>query len=263
MSLTPEQISQAAKLLAGARPGNMVLDEIPAHIRHANLADAYAVQDALAAELGWETGGWFCACTNTVIQDILGLHEPYYARLFSQYILQSPAELNSAEFPPIVLECEFGFKLGADLPSRSEPYMREEVEDAVASVHPTIEVVAGHLRDWPNQDVWSVIADNGTDGALVVGEGVGNWRVLDLINSAVTLEVNGEEVRRGTGANVLGDPFEAFVWLVNARSRDGDGLKAHEIHNTGTATDIIWIEPGDEAVARFRGLGNVQLKLEV
>ncbi len=262
MALSDRQIQEAARLLASARRGNKILDAVPAEFRPGDIADAYAVQDALVAELGWETGGWFCACTNSVIQDILGLREPYYARLFSRYILSSPSELQSAEFPPIVLECEFGFKLGGDLPARAESYTRKEVEAAVVSVHPTIEVVAGHLKDWPNQDVWSVIADNGTDGALVFGEGATAWRELDLVNMPVTLEINGEEQRSGSGANVLGDPMDAFVWLANARSRDGEGLKAHDIHNTGTATDIIWIEPGDEAVARFEGLGEVRLRLE-
>ncbi len=97
-------------------------------------------------------------------------------------------------------------------------------------------IVAGHLKDWPSQDVWSVIADNGTDGALVYGDGIEDWRRLDLVATAVTLDINGETVRTGSGANVLGDPLEAFVWLANARSRDGDGLKAGDIHNTGTAT---------------------------
>lgn len=261
MPLSPEKVREAAILLAGARRENLVLDGIPEEIRPSNIAEAYAIQDALVEELGWETGGWFCACTNEVIQDILGLREPYYARLFSQFILESPAQLQSTEFPPIVLECEFGFRLGEDLPSRAEPYTRDEVEAAIGSVHPAIEVVAGHLKDWPNQDVWSVIADNGTDGALIVGEGTQDLRALGLVNMPVALDINGEEKRSGTGANVLGDPLDAFVWLANARSRDGHGLNASDIHNTGTATDIIWIEPGDEALARFEGLGEVSLKL--
>ncbi|MEM7427596.1 MAG: fumarylacetoacetate hydrolase family protein [Pseudomonadota bacterium] len=262
MALDAEQIRAAAQLLASARNENRVHDEIPSDTRPANLADAYAIQDALAEELGWDAGGWFCACTNQVIQDILGLREPYYARLFSRYIFESPARLRSSEYPPIVLECEFGFRLGGDLPSRGDSYTRREVEAAIVSVHPTIEVVAGHLKDWPNQEVWSVIADNGTDGALVVGKGKQDWRELDLVNMPVTLEINGEEKRSGTGANVLGDPLEAFVWLANARSRDGEGLRAHDIQNTGTATEIIWIEPGDEAVAKFEGLGEVALHLQ-
>lgn len=262
MSPVSDRIEAAADLLTAARLENRVIDGIPQETRPRDLREAYAVQDRLVEMLGWEVGGWFCACTNTAIQELLSLDEPYYARLFSDYIFAEPAVLNAADYPPIVLECEFGFRLGKDLPSRPEGYSRTDAEDAISHVHPTIEVVAGHLKDWPSQDVWSVIADNGTDGALVYGEGVADWRRLDLVGTEVTLDVNSETVRSGSGANVLGDPLEAFVWLANARSRDGDGLKAGDIHNTGTATDIYWVDPGDEVVARFDGLGSVRLKIE-
>jgi 2-keto-4-pentenoate hydratase len=214
--LTPEQVDEAAQILVAARRGNLVIDGIPETCRPMTLADAYAVQDGFIERLGTEVGGWFGACTNTVIQEMLGLDEPYYARLLAPFIFESPARLDTAEYPPIVLECEFAFRLGRDLPPRDEAYSRAEVEDAIASVHPAIEVVAGHLRDWPNQDVFSVIADNGTDGALVVGRGVEDWRGLDLVATSVELHVNGTCERTGSGARVLGDPLGAFVWLVNA-----------------------------------------------
>ena len=152
-------------------------------------------------------------------------------------------------------------KLGSDLPKRPTPYERGDVENAICEVHPTIEVVAGHLIDWPNQDVWSVIADNGTDGALIYGAGCKLWRELDLVQSQVSLTVNGKCERTGYGANVLGDPLDALVWLANARSRDGDGLIAGDIHNTGTATDIYWASSGDQIVADFQSLGKVSLRL--
>ena len=259
--MTPEQIDQAAHTLKAARLGHRVIDCIPEAQRPGNLREAYAVQDRLAELLGWEVGGWFCACTNATIQRMLELDEPYYARLFARSILAEPAVLNAALYPPIVLECEFGFRLGRDLPSRSERYTRDEVGDAISEVHPTIEVVAGHLKDWPNQDVWSVIADNGTDGALVYGAGTSDWRDLNLIDMPVSLTVNGEVRREGTGRKVLGDPLEALTWLANARSRDGDGLRSGDIHNTGTTTDIIWISPGDCATAHFEGLGSVTMEL--
>mgnify|MGYP001821293654 CR=1 FL=1 len=259
--MTPDQIERAAALLKSARIDNTVIDGIPDAIRPHSLSQAYAVQDRFVELLGWDVGGWFCACTNPAIQKILKLNEPYYARLFKDHILSSPATLNALDYPPIVLECEFGFRLAKDLPRRAQPYGRTEVEAAILEVCPTIEVVAGHLNDWPSQDVWSVIADNGTDGALIYGAGTRDWRGLDLVNMQVTLDVNGKAVRTGHGANVLGDPLSAFVWLANARSRDGDGLKAGDIHNTGTATDICWIEPGDSVVADFAGLGSVHLKV--
>jgi 2-keto-4-pentenoate hydratase len=261
--LSKTEIDQAAGILAAARRDNAVIEEIPHGCRPTTLQEAYAVQDRMIELLGWPTAGWFCACTNTVIQEMLDLSEPYCARLLADFIYDSPALLRAGDFPPILLECEFGFKLGRDLPARQAPYTRAEVADAIASVHPTIEVVAGHIRDWPNQDVFSVIADNGTDGALVVGEGIADWRALDLTGARVQLSVNGKMVRQGSGANVLGDPVASFQWLANSRAGAlGEGLKAGHIHNTGTATDICWITPGDEALAEFGSLGEVRLSLQ-
>ena len=183
------------------------------------------------------------------------------ARLFKNFIFAEPVTSKAADYPPIVLECEFGFRLKKDWPPRAEGYSHDEVCAAIAQVHPTIEVVAGHLKDWPKQDIWSVIADNGTDGALVYGAGITDWRALDLVNMRVTLNVNGEIMREGSGASVLGDPLHAFIWLANERAKGGDGLRAGDIHNTGTATNIYWVEPEDEIVACFEGLGSVRLHI--
>jgi 2-keto-4-pentenoate hydratase len=259
--LNTEQIERAANILKTARVAVQVIPSLPEDCRPANLQQAYAVRDRLIELLDWPTGGWFCACTNQYIQQLLRLDEPYYSRLLADFIRPSPAILAADEFPPLVLECEFGFRLNRDLPSRPEPYTRAEVASAVDTVHPTIEVVAGHLEDWPSQDVFSVIADNGTDGALIVGAGRSDWQSLDLVQMQVKLTVNGVQQRLGSGANVLGDPMTSLVWLVNALSRDGHGIKSGEVSNTGTATEIYWTEPGDNIRAEFVGLGVVELKL--
>jgi len=259
--LSPHCVEEAAQLLALARLDNRIIDEIPSDLRPSCLADAYAIQDSLAKILGWEINGWFCACTNPVIQSVLKLNEPYCARLFKKSVVAQPATLDAKKYPPIVLECEFGFQLGSNLPVRATPYSRVEVETAIAKIHPTIEVVIGHLRNWPEQDVWSVIADNGTDGQLVYGSGVSEWRNLDLVNMQVSLSVNGRTVRSGVGQRVLGDPLDAFVWLVNAVRLRGYGLRAGHVYNTGTATDIMWLQPGEQAVATFHGLGLVAFTL--
>ncbi|MEZ5924596.1 MAG: fumarylacetoacetate hydrolase family protein [Hyphomicrobiaceae bacterium] len=256
-----DQIDLAAAILEGARRTNTVIEGLPAEVAPKTLADAYAVQDRLVERLGWETRGWFCACTNVEIQRMLSLSEPYCARLFARALKPSPATLRQADYPPIIVECEFAFRLGVNLPPRAEPYTRPEVEAAIESVHPSIEVVAGYLKDWPRQNVFAVIADNGTDGALVYGEGIREWRGLDLATVEVRLSVNGEETRRGSGRNVLGDPLTAFVWLANARAKAGDGLKAGHIHNTGTATAIMPLTPGDHVVADFGPIGRVSLKI--
>jgi 2-keto-4-pentenoate hydratase len=262
-SLTKNEIERAARALLDARLSKSVIDGLPPGSEPRNLADAYAIQDRLIELLDWEIGGWFCACTNRDIQNMLGLSEPYYARLLKRDIAQSPARLRQSDYPPIVIESEFSFLLQADLPARPGVYSRAEVEAAIASVHPSIEVVAGHLRDWPRQSAFAVIADNGTDGALIHGEmRSAEWRSVHLPNLEVKLFVNGKQTRRGRGANVLGDPVIALVWLANARSKAGDGLKAGHIHNTGTATSIQPISAGDSVLADFGVLGQAELCIE-
>jgi 2-keto-4-pentenoate hydratase len=238
-----------------------VIPGLPAEVAPRDLDDAYAIADRLAERIGDDLAGWYCACTNREIQALLGLHEPYRARIFAHALFTSPATLRAADYPPIVLECEVAFRLARDLPPRATPYTREEVADAVASVHGSIEVVAGHLEDWPRQDVFAVIADNGTDGALVVAGGTEDWRDLDLPGLAVSLAVDGVTVETGTGANVLGDPLAAFTWLANERAAAGDGLRAGHTCNTGTTTPMHPVAAPCTAVADFGRLGSVQLTL--
>ncbi|ORB27918.1 hypothetical protein BST38_22395 [Mycolicibacterium parafortuitum] len=248
--------------MARARLDVAVIPEIPADIRPVDLAEAYHVSDRLAEELGWEIGGWYCAATNTSIQRLLNLEEPYCGRLFESLIFSSPAVLDPASFPPMMVEMEVAFRLGADLPARRAPYTRDEVADAVSHVAGSIEIVAGHLDDWMTQDAYSVIADNGTDGALVVGPEHGDWQSFDLAAVEVQVTRNGVVERRGAATNVLGDPLNAMTWLANARAGRGDGLRSGHIHNTGTLTSPLAVAPGDVLVADFGVLGDVRLELE-
>ena len=260
-TLNSGQVERASGLLLEARLGGRTIPAIPEDCRPATLADAYAVQARLVERLGRGVAGWFCACTNREIQEMLGLDGPYYGRLLEGVVLPGPATLRAAALPPLCLECEFAFSLARDLPAAGAPYGRDEVAAAVAAVHPAIEVVAGYLDDWPSQDVFSVIADNGTDGRLVHGAGVAAWRDIELATVAVSLTVNGRREREGAGANVLGDPLTALVWLANARAAAGEGLVSGQIHNTGTATPIYWAGAGDAATADFGPFGSVSLSV--
>ena len=235
--LTPEQIKQAARILAHARRGRYAIDTLPVDCRPQSVNDGYLIQDSLDEELGYETGGWFCACTNVEVQDKLGLGEPYSARLFKQDIFESPTIFSAGHFPStIVMECEFAFRLAVDIKPRTRPYDRGEVTDAVA-------------------------ADNGTDGAVAYGPGVEDWQTLDLPAMQVTLDINAYTIQRGTGSSVLGDPVMALVWLVNAVCQRGHELKAGDICNTGTTTSMQVAELGDQVTANFQGLGSVEVNL--
>ena len=259
--LTPDQVNEAAAALFAARQDHVPIAGIPENCRPQSLADAYRIRDRLVELMGERTPGWFCGCTNTVIQEMLGLDEPYYARLLGSHIYTSSAVIDSGNYPPMVFECEFGFVVDRDFGPNDYPVSRASVEAAIVRIHPLVEIVAGHLEDWPRQDVYSVIADNGTDGAWVYGDGIDNWRDLDLVNTPVRLYRNDCLEREGTGANVLGGPLAAFTWMVNALTRDGHTVRAGDFHNSGTATDICAVTSGDRVRVDFGDAGAVQVSL--
>lgn len=250
-------VERAAQLLFAARKNGTILDGLPPDCLPETLAEAYATQDRLFALLDEPAAGWFVGCSNPAIQEQLGLPGPYRARLLRSTLHDSPADLRDVDLPTITLELEFAFRLGRDLPPRAKAYREAEVAAAVASVQPAIEVVTSHFKDWTHQPVMSVIADNGTDGALVLGPGRRDWRDLDLSAVTVELEVNGEIVRQGSGANVLGNPLRVMTWLANDLRAAGEAMAAGQVNNTGSCTAMYHAKPGDRAVARFAALGEV------
>lgn len=260
-SLSPVAVERAAQLLHAARRDALLLDALPPEFAPRSLEDAYAIQARVVRLAASPVVGWFLGCTNPEVQRQLGIRGPYYGALLEDAVHAGPATVRVPGRLPAVLEVEFAFRLGADLPARAEPYRDDEVAAAVASVHPAIEVVIAHFREWVSQPVWSLIADNGTDGALVYGPATADWRGVDLATLPVTLSVNGHEARRGSGGRIAGGPLSALAWLTNARAASGEGLKAGHIHNTGTCTSLYFAKQGDHAVADFGALGRTEVML--
>ncbi len=257
--MSPEQIEKAARIFDAARRGNYAIDEIPAELGLDDLEGAARVADRVVELSGERVVGFLVGATSPEMQRRMNAEEPYYACIIESNLCTSPADLASKRLLTIGLESEVAFTLGADLPARVNPYTTDEVADAIRSMHASVEVVNGHVRDWLDKPIAWVMADNGTDGPLVLGPPVESWRDIDRPSIPVTLTVNGETVREGRGAHALGDPLNVMVWLANRRSREGRGMKAGQVVNTGTTAGIFFAEPGGEAVADFGPLGRVSL----
>ena len=257
--MTPESIERAARIFDAARRENCLVDEVPAELGLDSLEDAVRVAERVVALSGERVVGFLVGATSPEMQRTLHTGEPYYACILESNLCRSPANLAPRRLLTIGLECEVAFTLGADLPARSAPYSEGEVADAIESAHGCVEVVNGHLRNWVDKPIAWVMADNGTDGPLVLGPAVERWRDIDRPDIPVTLTVNGEVVREGRGGNALGDPLNVMVWLANRRSREGKGIRAGHVVNTGTTAGIFFADPGGEAVADFGPLGQVSL----
>ena len=250
--------SHAATLLSEAWRTATPLNALPPESRPRNAAEAYRIQDAFAHAVGEPTVGWKIGCTSAAARKILKTRAPMYGRVLASRLFSSGATLG-ASYKLRGVEGEFAFKLKRDLPPRRRPYARAEVRAAIAGLLPAIEVIEPRYTDWLAVGIHSVIADLGGDGAVVLGRAVPAWRRIDLREASVRMTLNGKIVGEGTGADCMGDPVAALVWLANALRIRG-GLKAGEVVSTGTCCGFHRAAAGDRCIADFGRIGRVEVR---
>ena len=268
--MTPEAALEAAALLRAARRDRRPLSSLPEHCRPSSVTEGYAVQAAFVAGPSPEHGplatrGYKLACTSTKAQEALATDGPFYGRLLADGLYQSPAVVKASGSLFRLVEPEFAFRLGRDLPPRPERYVEDDVAAAVASLHPAIEVVSSAFGEaWWHAGAPSLAADNAVHGFLVLAPAVPDWRDLDLPARSVTLVINGRPVSEGLGANALGGPLTALTWLANTLRLNGDGprLGAGDLVTTGVVTGFELVDAGDAIGADFGELGHVDLRFE-
>ena len=101
------------------------------------------------------------------------------------------------------------------------------------------------------------MADDFFAAGCVLGQPVSRSTAPDLLEIIGRAVINGAEVGRGTGADVLGHPHHALAWLANHLASDGNGLRAGEIVLTGSLVKTVWLKPGDRVSMELSGLGTV------
>jgi 2-keto-4-pentenoate hydratase len=152
--------------------------------------------------------------------------------------------------------------MALDLPPRASAYSMEEVLDAVASLHPAIEIPDSRYQEFAKAGVAQLIADNACASYFVLGPATSaDWRRHDLAEHPASAWVNGKPVREGKGTNVLGDPRLALTWMVNELSVVGETLRAGHVVTTGTCVVPVEIAPGDHVVADFGLFGRAEARL--
>ena len=241
------------------------ISELPVDCRPLDRPDGYAVQRALSSLAGQPTVGWKIAATSLAGQAHIGVDGPIAGCLFADRVLNQDGgvlevSLNGNHMR--LAEAEFGFRLGRDLPKRDRAYEMDEVLDAVDALHPTIELPDTRYEAVGAVGAAQLIADAACAWLLIVGAAApGAWRALDLARHTVAAFRNGGAAATGSGANVLGDPRIALVWLANELRVHGDGLRAGEIVTTGTCIAPVPLSPGDQFSADFGLVGVMEIRI--
>lgn len=261
--MNAERIGEVAQLLARPRLSGPPTPAAPADLAAATIADGYAIQRALHAVLEaaghGRCSGHKIGCTTPVMQAYLGIDHPCAGEVFAATVFESGTEVPLQRFHRVGVECEIAARLGSDLPARDGGHDRDSVAAAVESLMAGIELVDDRYVDYTALPAPVLIADDFFNAGVVLGVPVTDWRGLDLVAIEGAMTIDGDEAGRGTGADILGHPFNALAWLADHRAAVGTPLRAGEFVMLGSVVKTVWIEHAATVTARFEGLGEASV----
>ncbi|HEV2219484.1 MAG TPA: fumarylacetoacetate hydrolase family protein, partial [Casimicrobiaceae bacterium] len=206
----------------------------------ANDADAYAVQDAVAAMLGWfdtaRAPAWKVGAAG---RDAL----PNAAPLPLRCVRTSPASFAAGSFHRIGIEGEIAFRLRATPSADAIARDPSALDAVIGELVVTIEVVDPRYADADAAGPTLKLADQGLHGALVVGSGV-PYRAIDWHSLVAQLRCDGKLVKETRGGHPLGDLRFLLAWLAGHAAGRGRALAAGDVVTAGTWTGVVVALPG-------------------
>jgi len=249
---------EVARLLASLRRDGRQQSGLATGLVPPDKATAYKIAGLVAEELGWPVRGWKIAAMKEEMQKALRTDSPIYGRVY--FTKPTPITVEHAKLASPIPEVEYQAKLGIDLPPREKPYSVEEVTEAVASLHPGLELAeCRFIHDAAFPPLPAILADGAGSGTIIYGPPIEDWRKRDIAGQEVTLASNGRLRRKGTAAAALDHPMVPLTWLANELSRTGVGMKAGEMVSTGTLTGMLAPKAGETHVADFGPFGSIEV----
>jgi 2-keto-4-pentenoate hydratase len=219
--------------------------------------EAYRIQLALIdrrVAAGERHIGWKVGLTAKPIQQQFNWHEPLFACILETQ--PSGHVFGANELISPGFETELCTRLGRGLEGE---VTLEQVRAAINVIHPSFEII--ETRGDPVHQMELVVADNGQQRSVVIGEPVRLAPHVDLAQVEARVSLNGREVASGLGSAVLGNPLHSIQWLASKLVEFGRSLRPGDIVMTGSFVRQFPLHPGDVAVAEFSGIGRVEVRM--
>ncbi|MDQ1576879.1 MAG: 2-keto-4-pentenoate hydratase [Microbacteriaceae bacterium] len=194
--------------------------------------------------------------TSKAMQDQLGVDSPDFGFFFEDMLYTDGAKIPVGQFVSPKVEPEFAFILGTDL--QGPGVTLEAAAQAIAHVHPAIEIIDSRIADW-DIGLVDTIADNASCGAIVIGEHEIDVEPLLLSDLECTLRVDGEPIGVGRGDAVMGHPVAPLAWLANVLGERGVGLRAGDAVLPGALMAAAAIPVGVDVTADFGANGSLTI----
>jgi 2-keto-4-pentenoate hydratase len=219
------------------------------------LDDGYRILLALIGRRrgeGTRRVGWKIGLTAPAIQQQFGVHEPVFACLLAEGLVNSDHVFRRDALIEPGFENELCVVLGRDLPANAT---RADVAASVARVHPAFEII--ETRGDLSGQLALALTDNGQQKAFVLGDAVNRDALPELSAVTVQVRINGAEVTTAKGDAVLGHPYNSVAWLATKLAQFGERVRAGDYIMSGSFTRQFPLARGDRIEAVFDNIGTV------
>ena len=222
-----------------------------------SMQEACEVQDAAIDCFGAAPIGYTLAATTAVTSRLLVCSKPIIGKLLTEYVYESGSTIRLPH-ETLGLGAQFVFVMGAPI---RKPIDLRSVSDSILSCRMGLQLLGRRAGGNVPLNDRSATADFALDVGCVLGSPVEGWREIGSKIIEVSLLMNGNELARGLGTEVFGDPIAALVDLAQSLSARGGSLEAGDVVATGSCTGLTQAIPGQRVEAVFEGYGSVQVYL--
>ncbi|SDK93788.1 2-keto-4-pentenoate hydratase [Arthrobacter sp. ov407] len=251
---SPTNLRSVANTLLGAlktaRPCGPVRE-----VLQEDLDSAYEVQELIIqsrTSLRNRRIGRKVGLTAPAVQRQLGVDQPDFGVLLSDMQLGEDEQIPHEALIAPRIEAEIAFILGRDVDATD----RDSVLAAVDYVAPALEIVDSRIAEW-DIGIVDTVADNASSAYFILGQGKATLNGYVPAGAEMVMTINGVQASMGTGADCLGDPINALLWIAETATALGRPLRAGEIVLSGALGPMAPLNAGDIIEARIGGLGTV------
>ncbi len=259
MALTKKQIADLSEALLHAQktatPVTNIVDQYP----DMTIAEAYDVQLQSYHTLlksGDAVVGRKVGLSAKKMQEMFNVDEPVFGHIFASMMVPEGVPVSRSRLCKGVLEGELAFVLKNDLKG---PVTIAKVMASIAGVVPAFEIADTRCKEKPKK-AQDIIADLSGATMVMLGGQFTSIDGIDLRQVGLILEKDGEVVSTAAAVNVLGNPLQPVVDLVNKLAQYDIGLSAGEFIISGTPHPAVPPESGSCYRVTFDRFGYVSVR---
>ena len=260
--MNKEDIQEASKILFEHRLNKTGLSSLK-NLEPQTIDEAYAIQDNLKLRY-LELKDNFCIGkkldAHPAAQKQMNIKNLLWKSIL-RYSSKNINLLNSKNFFEPYVEPDISFRIKDDINISKAPFKFKDLDYLLDGLFCSVEIVDFRFRK-PLSEIGAlnVISTNGASEFWIRDENLIKIKDVDLNNFEVSLLINDTIVDTGNTKNVLDNPLNAVLWLINNLAEKGEPMLKGQFISSGSCTKAFRIYPKSKIKADFNQLGSIEFE---